>query len=202
MSAAPQNKVSFQLKFSSDDVSEVFAVVPPNISIDHAGTHKLGELFWNGNEWLFVRWTPDGDMVMDGLHYIPTDPEGEEAHRQEDREIALKPEALRDPLRQELNGRRKIRRDETRDMAVVGAKIEARKWWGTDGGFLDQRKGCTGCITSEHGLQHDGDTCPIHEADESEAQVTHSFPADCPQCGTAGFARESGVCPACGFDGR
>lgn len=141
MTEPPHHRVSYRLEFVSDDLLFAIAHVPENISATFAGDYKLGEVWWNGNEWLFIRIDIDGNQVMDGFHYIPTDPDAEAAHRHEDHDIALKPEALREPLRAELDGRRKIRRDETLDMAKIGGRIEARKYWLDYLKLLQSRKG-------------------------------------------------------------
>lgn len=146
MAEPPSNSVSYRLEFVADDLLFAKAHVPTNISANFAGTYKLGEVWWNGNEWLFIRIDIDGNQVMDGFHYIPTDPDAEQVHRHEDHDIALKPEALRETLRAELDGRRKIRRDETLDMAKIGGRIEARKYWPD---YLTQLQGRKGYSTGE-----------------------------------------------------
>jgi hypothetical protein len=141
MNPPPHNKVSFNVERVSDDLMVATAHVPENISVNYAGTYKVGEVWWNGNEWLFIRADIDGGQVMDGLHYIPCDPDAEQAHREEQQAIAMQPEALREALYAELKGRQKIRRDETFDMAEIGGRIEAKKWWKDYLTALQNRKG-------------------------------------------------------------
>lgn len=117
-------KPRFELTWLDQDTAEVYAA--------NEQTPVVGELFWNGNEWLFIPHDKEGEQVMD-LRYIPCDPDGEKAEREDEQRIAIQqPEGIRAALMAELNGRRQLRRDDTRELAVVGAKIEARKWWATE----------------------------------------------------------------------
>lgn len=115
----------FTVSRHDDDTSVVFAQTdegyPPL---------RVGEVYFNGAIWMFIRVDRSGGQVMDGLHYIPVDPDTEQEHR--DEEAAIRQSGTggaQDPLIAALELQRKLYRDDSRYMAEVGGIIEARKWW-------------------------------------------------------------------------
>lgn len=90
--------------------------------------HHVGDIHFNGNEWMFIRIDGAGEQVMDGFHYIPVDPDQESAFRDEFIRIGNQIDTP-DALIAELNLRRRLHRDSSLDLAEIGGKMEAKKWW-------------------------------------------------------------------------
>jgi hypothetical protein len=159
------NALSTKLKFRVDwmenrNVGSVIAMADDE--------HKIGELFWNGSEWLFIRWTIMGEVHDPINTWIDVDP-GRRIHLNKIADENLKGSTDRNPTVQAaldaaLDTRRREFRDDTRDLAVIGAKMHGRFWWQAYSVFL---KGCTGNVEKIGGLwvfDHDDITCPVHEA--------------------------------------
>lgn len=157
---APPNKppnATFRLESYDEDTSKVFAVVGP-------ASYHIADLFFNGAEWLFLKYDADGEIVNDsGNMWIDADPEewarlrdiaNENAKDREQRN-----QTVNDTLDAALALRRRQFRDDTRELAELGAKGKARAWWSMYRLWL---QGCTG-FYAEGGWRHDGDTCPVHE---------------------------------------
>jgi len=162
VTVATEARTKFQLKSHDDDTSKVFVVVG-------ADEHHVGDLFFNGCEWLFVKLDAEGEIVTDSSNtWIDADPEqwahlremaNENAKGREERN-----QAVNDALDAALALRRRQFRDDTRELAELGAKGKARAWWSMYRLWL---QGCTG-FYAEGGFRHDGDTCPVHEDRDGE----------------------------------
>jgi hypothetical protein len=112
----------------SENVALIFAVVGDE-------KHKIAELFWNGAEWLFVPMDKDGELFpgTQNMRHIDVDP-GRRMHLNAIAEENLKGSADRHETVQAamvaaLATRRREFRDDTRDLAELGAKIYARGWY-------------------------------------------------------------------------
>ena len=110
-----------------------------DFAVNYQQPFRIGTLKWSDSSccWTFVRHAPDGPMVESPV-LISVDPEGEDTWRRQRQEIAVQPnEALRMALDAELDGRLHTFRDDTRDVAVLGAKVQAREWWPTYQAMLE-----------------------------------------------------------------
>lgn len=127
----PTHGPKFDVRWYENDpenVGLIFAVLPD-------GEHKIAELFWNGGEWLFIPQDKDGDVVNGSEHwkFIDADPDMRlhlNAVATENNALRLdRPDAVNEALDAALATMRLKFRDDTREMAVVGAKIFARGWY-------------------------------------------------------------------------
>lgn len=88
----------------------------------------VGVLRWNGSQWFFFPMSENGKTPADGV-LIDIDPEQDDAFREEAIEIAqIADLSVRAVRELELQGRRNMFRDENRDLASIGGRIEARRW--------------------------------------------------------------------------
>lgn len=123
MSWPPVRTSKLTLEWTDDDSAWVIALdAPPSDPV------KVGTLGWNGSQWFFWRLTQDGEVIMDGGYFIDVDPEQDDAFRKEAFEIARLDESIRTVRELELQGRRTMFRDDSRDLASIGARVEARRW--------------------------------------------------------------------------
>jgi hypothetical protein len=129
-------KATFRLEWLPGDESDNLIVVA-KVWAHQPGAEPrhVGDLMFNGNEWLFYRIDRVGDTLME-TYWIPVDPGAESADRSEHIKLRVQDGTI-DGAIAALNFRRKVRRDETRDLAELGAKMEARKWW-RDGYWGDE----------------------------------------------------------------
>lgn len=126
-------KPRFRLEWADDDTAKIWADLPGKS--DHgdwpaAGRH-IATLRWNGIEWLFIRRDESGGGYPGDL--IDVDPEQRAHLAAVANENALdrlkRPEPINEALDAELELRRREFRDETRELAELGAKGKARVWW-------------------------------------------------------------------------
>ena len=118
----------FEIETHDADVYLVFAVTPDSRS-------KIAEVMWNGGEWVFMAMDRNGGyMPVEGAwRVIDVDPQrrlhlGEvEAANLLDR--IDRNETVQAALDMALTTRRRQFRDETREDAILGAKLFARGWY-------------------------------------------------------------------------
>lgn len=79
-------------------------------------------------QWFFIPTMDEGDNWEDS-RYIDVDPAAEQRFRDERVRILGLARAQHPALLAELDGRIEMHRNEHRDVATLGAKIEGRKWW-------------------------------------------------------------------------
>lgn len=169
-------------------------------STDGKDPLPCGTVFWAGDEWLYQ---PGSESPTQAIN---VDPEQTEQFRQERLAIAYRDASVRPALEAEWEGRIRLYRDDSRVLAEIGARVEAKRWLtrearstGTVADFdvdpkdfneihrlheaggteavsevLAQYKtsvlmiqavlACTGWADEDGVINHDGDTCPIHEA--------------------------------------
>jgi hypothetical protein len=83
----------------------------------------------DGPTWVFIPTADEGDNWLDA-RYIDVDPATEQRFRDERTRILTTTQGpSQGVLSAELEGRIEMFRDENRDLATLGAKIEARRWW-------------------------------------------------------------------------
>jgi hypothetical protein len=83
----------------------------------------------DGPTWVFIPTADEGDNWLDA-RYIDVDPASEQRFRDERTRILTTAQGPSQAvLSAELEGRIEMFRDENRDLATLGAKIEARRWW-------------------------------------------------------------------------
>lgn len=88
----------------------------------------VGTMGWNGMEWWFYGLTWDLQSTEGEPVHIDVDAEQRAAFTEQREFCAAMPEgAARDTAFAELAGRTKLHRDETRDLAMTRAKLEARR---------------------------------------------------------------------------
>lgn len=139
--------MKFRLEWDSNDDARVIA---------NDGT-VVGGLHWEylSSGWLFERYDVQGDPL--GMEMIEIDHDQRMTFVRERQEVARLDEATRPAIVAELEGRQRMFRDESKDLASLGARVKARQWYET--------LACTGTTDPDTGLlSHDGDTCPIHES--------------------------------------
>lgn len=125
------------------------------------GPHEVAELAWVSETWTFFRLDTEGKVVHPVNEWINVDPDEHRQLSEERGKILIRPPEEHAPLIAEREGRVRMFRDDTRDLAVLGAKVKARKWWVMFEALL---QGCTGAWNRKTGnIDHDGDTCPVHE---------------------------------------
>jgi hypothetical protein len=127
----PQPK--FRLQWVADDTALVIAVAkPPPSKARYLSeiSPKIGEVFFNGSEWVFEPFDLDGKRAS-GDKYLPVDPEQEQRFKDEEARIRteLPDTSANLPLIRELQGRRERYRDDSRDDATIHALVEASRWW-------------------------------------------------------------------------
>lgn len=127
--ADAKSRLKFEVEWhmrNGENVGLVFAVTE--------GRPKIAELYWNGAEWLFVPIGKDGETHTQGgfIRYIDVDPQTrlhlnlvaeENAKDRLDRH-----ETVQAALDAALATRRRQFRDDTRELAELGARMYAR-WW-------------------------------------------------------------------------
>lgn len=128
---APISKLKFRVDWwekDGENVGFIFGLVG-------GYEEKIAELFWNGGEWLFLPCDKDGKVIAsnDGLRHIDVDP-ARRMHLNQIEEANIndrldRGEAVQAAMDAALMSRRREFRDDTRDLAVVGAKIYARGWY-------------------------------------------------------------------------
>lgn len=122
-------------------------------SVDGRDPLPCGTVFWAGDEWLYQA---DGDPTTQAIN---VDPEQTEQFREERLSIARLDQSVRPALEAEWEGRIRLYRDDSRALAEIGARVEAKRWLKAH----DVPEGCTGYVEDGE-FVHDGDSCPIHEA--------------------------------------
>lgn len=129
----PNARLQFRVDWCDDDpnTGEVHVILPADSPEDWPS--KLGEVFWNGAEWWFIRHDKDGEIDHPMDNFIDVDPglrmhlNDVQAENLKDR--AERPEAVNEALDAALATRRREFRDDTRDLAELGAKMYARSWF-------------------------------------------------------------------------
>lgn len=129
----------------------------------HNAPIQVGWLSWSGEQWTFSGCDHrhrDASYLAD----ILVDPVAESEFLEGRIKNAAADTAVGEALEQERRGRLATFVEETRSIAILGAKIEAAKWWPT---FEEQYivpEGCTGRISDEAagGIIHDTD-CQVHD---------------------------------------
>lgn len=124
--ATPRLKFRVHVEWSAEDQNVADVIV--------GNALKIAELFWNGAEWLFVPWGKDGLIYSaDDMRHIDVDPERrlhlnriEEANTLDRLDRNETVQAAMDAA---LMTRRREFRDDTRELAEMGAKIFARGWY-------------------------------------------------------------------------
>lgn len=117
-------KAKIVVEWKDKDNGEVLAVAD---GLDH---RIVGFLNWDWEHgWFFFR-AKDSELVSDGGHLIDVDPEQRIDFHDERSKIVIKAgtQAEYEVLLSELVGRINMHRDETRDLAVMGAKVQAKRW--------------------------------------------------------------------------
>lgn len=124
-------KAKFRLEWVDDNTAKVRGHRTDN---EYLSPQHVGDLWFNGAEWLFVKYDLHGEIVNDAENmWIDTDPEewahlreiaNENAKGREDRN-----QAVNEALDAALALRRRQFRDDTRELAELGAKGKARAWW-------------------------------------------------------------------------
>jgi hypothetical protein len=89
----------------------------------------VGTLGWNGLEWWFYPLTFDLSAEGEPLH-IDVDYEQRRRFAEEREAVATAPEGgVRDARMAELDARIRLHRDETRELALMRARLEAKRAW-------------------------------------------------------------------------
>lgn len=89
----------------------------------------VGTLGWNGAEWWFYGLESDGSSTEFAPLYIDVDDEARQRYQGERQQIAASDPSIRPTLQSELDGRMRIVRDETYELAHLRAEFEAKKRW-------------------------------------------------------------------------
>jgi hypothetical protein len=113
-----------RVEWVSDDLAYVhvqYVMHPPYPS------EKIGELYWNTEVWLWSPWTPDA-IPLNEEEAINVDPDEHRTLVEEKAKILRGFAEGHEPLLAELRGRFDMLRDDTRDIAAVGAKVKAKRW--------------------------------------------------------------------------
>lgn len=132
----------------------IYAVLPAPYGAEWVGTLHFDPI---AVEWI---WTPLDRSDNPGTpHSFDIDRQEQAKLRQDYNQALATQGATSDALMVEVRGRIALHRDETQDLAILGAKMQARSYLST---YF-----CTGYEFPAGGpVQHDGDTCPIHETGE------------------------------------
>lgn len=88
----------------------------------------VGRVVFTGNEWLWSPTGPDAEQFAAGhpvIERIRVDDEARERFEQERVAIALSPEVARLALEIELQGRIRLHRDDTRELALMYGRMKA-----------------------------------------------------------------------------
>lgn len=89
----------------------------------------VGTLGWNGLEWWFYPLTFDLSTEGEPLH-IDVDYDQRRRFAEEREEVVAAPAGgVRDARTAELNARIRLHRDETRELALMRARLEAKRVW-------------------------------------------------------------------------
>lgn len=145
----------FRFEWVDDDNANVIAVPPaPSEPV------RIGLLSWDADSWCFTRIDRDGQQIV-GAHTIECDAEREadlrSRHENTRIEAAAQPYSVLQARLAAWTVDCELYRDESRDIAELGSRIVARKWWRI---FC---AACTGSVDDDGTVTHDGDSCPIHE---------------------------------------
>lgn len=111
----------------AENVGLVFAVTPD-------GEDKIAELFWNGAEWMFIPMYPDGEIGPSSeMRHIDVDP-ARRMHlnavaEENNKDRMARTEAVNEAFDAALATMRRQFRDESWELAVLGAKLQARRWF-------------------------------------------------------------------------
>lgn len=89
----------------------------------------VGTLGWNGAEWWFYGLESDGSSSEFAPLYIDVDDEARQRYEGERQQIAASDPSIQPTLQTELEGRMRIVRDETYELAHLRAMFEAKKRW-------------------------------------------------------------------------
>lgn len=116
--------MKIRFEWTDDDACWVLA------SPEEGDPLRIATLGWNGGEWWLWMVDPSGDIIHSDDHrrFIDVDPEEREEFERERQRIASQPDSIRPVLEAELKGRRQLQRDETRDVAMMAARIYAKTW--------------------------------------------------------------------------
>lgn len=111
----------------AENVGLVFAITPDR-------EDKIAELFWNGAEWMFIPMYPDSEIGPSSeMRHIDVDPH-HRLHLNRVAEANLlgradRPDSVNEALDAALAKMRRQFRDESWELAVLGAKLQARRWF-------------------------------------------------------------------------
>lgn len=155
-------KATFRLESEDVDRYGVFA------DAESGHVFRVADLWWDGAVWLFIPRTASGIGTPDGTgmpaETIDVDPHGRLHLNEVSNENAEtrheRSPGVNDAMDQAMLVARTNHRDETRELAELMARGKARIHWRSYRLWL---AGCTGCVDRHGDLQHDADTCPIHE---------------------------------------
>lgn len=89
----------------------------------------VGTLGWNGREWFFWPILTDGELEFGSEVFIEVDQQAREQAVRDQQAVAVADESVRQTLQAELNGRLRMLRDETYELAHLRAMFEAKKVW-------------------------------------------------------------------------
>lgn len=114
----------FRFDWVDDNNANVIAVPPvPNEPV------RIGILAWDADSWCFTRIDSNGEEIV-GADTIECDIAAEAELRKADEQARIEDTgaALKARLKA-IETSRQLYRDDSRDLAELGARIVARKWW-------------------------------------------------------------------------
>jgi hypothetical protein len=119
---ARAKRASIRFEWTADDHAKVLA------EFDGLEFVEIGRLEFDWQHgWFFHRFTPEGP-VGDGGDDIDVDPEARLDFTNELAAAQREEPGVREVKTAELRGRILMHRDDTRDMAVIGTKVLAKRW--------------------------------------------------------------------------
>lgn len=133
MTVAAPPRVRFETRVHDDDTFTVWAIdrEPERVVAQHAW--HIADVFFNGGEWLLIKYDKDGEIVHPVERWIDVDHQ-EWAHlrditNENAKDRHNRPDAVNAALDAELAIRRLKFRDDTREDARMMGLALARIWW-------------------------------------------------------------------------